>query len=107
MQWKYIIFYGVRTLRKTSKTNYVLFFVIRLRTLNRHEFLHAFLSSKFEFENIYSGVNFYEDIIIILLLLLFYFLFFFSFAGTYPLRIAGKNAKLRTVKILCHRALAQ
>ena len=64
-------------LRKTSKTNYVLFFVIRLRTLNRHEFLHAFLSSKFEFENIYSGVNFYEDIIIILLLLLlFYFLFF-------------------------------
>ena len=82
MQWKYIIFYGVRTLRKTSKTNYVLFFVIRLRTLNRHEFLHAFLSSKFEFENIYSGVNFYEDIIIILLLLLFYFIFF-SFAGTY------------------------
>ena len=50
--------------------------------LNRHEFLHAFLSSKFEFENIYSGVNFYEDIIIILLLLLFYFIFF-SFAGTY------------------------
>ena len=102
MQWKYIIFYGVRTLRKTSKTNYVLFFVIRLRTLNRHEFLHAFLSSKFEFENIYSGVNFYEDIIII-----FFFIFFFSFAGTYPLRIAGKNAKLRTVKILCHRALAE
>ena len=102
MQWKYILFYGVRTLRKTSKTNYVLFFVIRLRTLNRHEFLHAFLSSKFEFENIYSGVNFYEDIIII-----FFFFFFFSFAGTYPLRIAGKNAKLRTVKILCHRALAE
>ena len=72
MQWKYILFYGVRTLRKTSKTNYVLFFVIRLRTLNRHEFLHAFLSSKFEFENIYSGVNFYEDIIII-----FFFFFFF------------------------------
>ena len=63
-------------LRKTSKTNYVLFFVIRLRTLNRHEFLHAFLSSKFEFENIYSGVNFYEDIIIIIF-------FFFSFAGTH------------------------
>ena len=102
MQWKYILFYGVRTLRKTSKTNYVLFFVIRLRTLNRHEFLHAFLSSKFEFENIYSGVNFYEDIIIIII-----FFFFFSFAGTYPLRIAGKNAKLRTVKILCHRALAE
>ena len=81
MQWKYIIFYGVRTLRKTSKTNYVLFFVIRLRTLNRHEFLHAFLSSKFEFENIYSGVNFYEDIIITLLLLSLFF--FFSFAGTY------------------------
>ena len=101
MQWKYILFYGVRTLRKTSKTNYVLFFVIRLPTLNRHEFLHAFLSSKFEFENIYSGVNFYEDIIIIL------FFIFFSFAGTYPLRIAGKNAKLRTVKILCHRALAE
>ena len=77
MQWKYIIFYGVRTLRKTSKTNYVLFFVIRLRTLNRHEFLHAFLSSKFEFENIYSGVNFYEDIISI------FFFFFFSFAGTH------------------------
>ena len=72
MQWKYILFYGVRTLRKTSKTNYVLFFVIRLRTLNRHEFLHAFLSSKFEFENIYSGVNFYEDIIIIN----FFFFFF-------------------------------
>lgn len=81
MQWKYIIFYGVRTLRKTSKTNYVLFFVIRLRTLNRHEFLPAFLSSKFAFENIYSGVNFYEDIIIILLLLFFFFSF--SFAGTY------------------------
>ena len=97
MQWKYIIFYGVRTLRKTSKTNYVLFFVIRLRTLNRHEFLHAFLSSKFEFENIYSGVNFYEDIIITLLLL---FLFFFFFiCRNLPLRIAGKNAKLRTVKI--------
>ena len=104
MQWKYIIFYGVRTLRKTSKTNYVLFFVIRLRTLNRHEFLHAFLSSKFEFENIYSGVNFYEDIIIILLLLFF---FFFFICRNLPLRIVGKNAKLRTVKILCHRALAE
>ena len=80
MQWKYIIFYGVRTLRKTSKTNYVLFFVIRLRTLNRHEFLHVFLSSKFEFENIYSGVNFYEDIIFYLFIFIF---FFFSFAGTY------------------------
>ena len=97
MQWKYIIFYGVRTLRKTSKTNYVLFFVIRLRTLNRHEFLHAFLSSKFEFENIYSGVNFYEDIIITLLLLLFFFFFFIC--RNLPWRIAGKNAKLRTVKI--------
>ena len=106
MQWKYIIFYGVRTLRKTSKTNYVLFFVIRLRTLNRHEFLHAFLSSKFEFENIYSGVNFYEDIIIILSLLLLFFYFFFI-CRNLPLRIAGKNAKLRTVKILCHRALAE
>ena len=105
MQWKYIIFYGVRTLRKTSKTNYVLFFVIRLRTLNRHEFLHAFLSSKFEFENIYSGVNFYEDIIIILLLLYIYIYFFIC--RNLPLRIAGKNAKLRTVKILCHRALAE
>ena len=73
MQWKYILFYGVRTLRKTSKTNYVLFFVIRLRTLNRHEFLHAFLSSKFEFENIYSGVNFYEDIIIIIIIIFFFF----------------------------------
>ena len=73
MQWKYIIFYGVRTLRKTSKTNYVLFFVIRLRTLNRHEFLHVFLSSKFEFENIYSGVNFYEDIIFYLFIYLFIF----------------------------------
>ena len=74
MQWKYILFYGVRTLRKTSKTNYVLFFVIRLRTLNRHEFLHAFLSSKFEFENIYSGVNFYEDIIIIIIFFFFFHL---------------------------------
>ena len=74
MQWKYILFYGVRTLRKTSKTNYVLFFVIRLRTLNRHEFLHAFLSSKFEFENIYSGVNFYEDIIIIIIIFFFFHL---------------------------------